>query len=141
MPEARDPLPSSPVPDPHPQVQGRRYVQLIKPGKCPKLPIPFPMVRCIKPINQCNNDGDCPGTMKCCRTTVCGSLVCTRPVPANKPGRCPLAPIRPLAGLVAVKCPPRCRDDTDCPGKKKCCRAPSLCGRVCRDPVFSGSLP
>ena len=58
---------------------------MTKPGTCPRFPIPSPLVKCMKPVDKCHNDGDCLGNLKCCRVHFCGGLVCVRPV---KPGTC-----------------------------------------------------
>ena len=59
---------------------------MVKPGKCPNVPIPLVMVRCMKPVDKCHHDGDCKGNMKCCRIHYCGGLECTRPVPGTSVG-------------------------------------------------------
>ena len=56
-----------------------------KPGTCPRFPIPKTLVKCMKPVDKCHNDADCPGDLKCCRVHFCGGLVCVRPV---IPGMC-----------------------------------------------------
>ncbi|KAI0240897.1 hypothetical protein LSAT2_005924 [Lamellibrachia satsuma] len=105
-----------------------------KPGKCLKIVTPYPPFPCVAPRHRCRHDGDCPGTEKCCRSWFCGPRVCGPPVPVRKPGLCPFV----LFGHISVrpnKCPPPCKDDTDCPEKQKCCNAPNGC-KICRNPVF-----
>ncbi|XP_018577396.1 WAP four-disulfide core domain protein 2-like [Anoplophora glabripennis] len=90
-----------------------------KPGSCP----PFPDVGICE--MSCYGDYNCARSLKCCRTA-CGGTFCISPVTApissnleEKPGVCP----RPSGPWV---CSSRCKQDSDCRGKKKCCR--NRCG-------------
>ncbi|KAJ8974270.1 hypothetical protein NQ317_008277 [Molorchus minor] len=86
-----------------------------KSGECP----PYPNVMVCD--MTCFADVQCPGMQKCCGTA-CGGTMCIGPVTSRvvaskeKPGDCPSRPSGPWV------CSSRCAVDSDCRGKKKCCR-------------------
>ncbi|KAJ8921320.1 hypothetical protein NQ315_002934 [Exocentrus adspersus] len=92
-----------------------------KVGSCP----PYPNVGICE--MSCYMDFHCPGLQKCCRTA-CGGTFCLNPVTEirlddlEKPGSCPNPPKGPWV------CSNRCGQDSDCRGKKKCCR--NRCGAM-----------
>jgi len=76
----------------------------------------------------CENDIDCPGVQKCCKTG--NQNMCRNP---EKPGRCPLI----SAGLTI--CPVYCGSDYDCFGTDKCCS--TKYHAICAKADFSNSCP
>ncbi|XP_037069815.1 keratin-associated protein 10-7-like, partial [Pollicipes pollicipes] len=85
-----------------------------KPGVCRRRV--FIALACLpaETINTCNNDFQCPGTQKCCRTEACVTS-CEEP-DGPKPGTCPL-PSAVEPGY------PNCDVDSDCgDDDRKCCR-------------------
>ncbi|CAH1793994.1 unnamed protein product [Owenia fusiformis] len=97
----------------------------------------------------------CPLGKKCCATckTAPGSSPvkhCLTPTNPNKPGICPkviqsasvaveliVAPLPEKRGLMAAsssRCGRPCKNDCDCGGIQKCCKAGS-CGMICMNPV------
>ncbi|XP_055955488.1 keratin-associated protein 10-7 [Patella vulgata] len=100
-----------------------------KPGICPTSIDPA-VVRCRPPItDECGNDDDCSGRLKCC-SNPCGRI-CDLAQP--KPGMCP-----------SIRPPPFCRrrsdqcdNDRDCPLTQKCCQlgCSNRCVDVAIDPV------
>uniref|UniRef100_F6RT53 WAP four-disulfide core domain 8 n=1 Tax=Monodelphis domestica TaxID=13616 RepID=F6RT53_MONDO len=88
----------------------------VKDGYCPF----FPFKGFRNCLNNCHNDLECPGKLKCCDFK-CG-FVCTTPWKV-KHWNCPARPL---------SCPtitlPKCQNDEDCPKDEKCC---SNCGLLC----------
>ncbi|XP_060600708.1 papilin-like [Ruditapes philippinarum] len=105
-----------------------------KRGTCPSFRGLSRDGRCIE---QCRSDRDCRGRKKCC--LVACSRVCVEPrvqeytrTGAVKSGDCPARTDK--EGLLGA-CAPTCRDDSNCPGNRKCCY--HGCGLRCVDPVGS----
>ncbi|XP_076090027.1 uncharacterized protein LOC143062071 [Mytilus galloprovincialis] len=91
-------------------------------GTCPEIVTPGPC------MEQCQNDGDCRHSEKCCFNgcgNTCRSVVT---VIARKPGSCPWDLRRqPLCGM-------DCSSDSHCPGSEKCCL--TACGSTCSRPCY-----
>ncbi|XP_033732549.1 uncharacterized protein LOC117321990 isoform X4 [Pecten maximus] len=91
-----------------------------KPGECP-------VANGTSAIcwEQCSNDTDCIGIMKCC-SNGCGHI-CLAPERRRKPGQCPILPTGPVG-----TCLEECSEDSNCQGKRKCCS--NGCGHICLAP-------
>uniref|UniRef100_A0A8C3J9L8 WAP domain-containing protein n=1 Tax=Calidris pygmaea TaxID=425635 RepID=A0A8C3J9L8_9CHAR len=97
-----------------------------KRGFCPQLE-PGLMTTCDV---RCNSDSDCQGDEKCCHwgcTPILTVSWCPFP-PVAKPGVCP----RRRVQQTFAPCRNSCRDDSDCPGRTKCCF--TGCGLGCLPP-------
>ena len=55
--------------------------QVVKEGRCPS----WSIIRNCSSLEQCNWDGDCSGTQKCCKST-CETRSCYEPILAIGPG-------------------------------------------------------
>uniref|UniRef100_A0A8C9A633 WAP four-disulfide core domain 5 n=1 Tax=Prolemur simus TaxID=1328070 RepID=A0A8C9A633_PROSS len=102
-----------------PAASGRKKGE--RAGACP--PEDGPCV--ISVPDQCQEDSQCPSTMKCC------SQACFRhcvPRILVKRGGCPEDQLQCLSPTEHL-----CNKDSDCSGKKRCCH--TSCGRECRDPA------
>ncbi|XP_052069153.1 kielin/chordin-like protein isoform X2 [Mytilus californianus] len=75
-----------------------------KPGKCPF--VNLALVDCFAgPLHrECNDDGSCPGTQKCCRRGC--AFVCRDP---GNP--CPPEPVCPTSPISRGQCEPSCKFD------------------------------
>ncbi|OQV12699.1 hypothetical protein BV898_13020 [Hypsibius exemplaris] len=97
-------------------------------GYCPSNPLWDNTICPFACKFQCNDDSNCPGVKKCCKTqsccATCEDPTCTPP-PVVKPGKCPFVTGRGI-------CLERCRGDDSCPGAQKCCS--NGCGHVCKAP-------
>ncbi|XP_070535890.1 brevican core protein-like [Ptychodera flava] len=104
-------------------------VNITKPGHCP--PSSGAGGICVQ---ECDGDGECEHSKKCCNNG-CGHS-CVEPdfVPPEKPGVCP-------SGADGGLCQANCTDDYSCPDRQKCCN--NGCANVCLDPmpVVMTSLP
>ncbi|KAH3791985.1 hypothetical protein DPMN_145474 [Dreissena polymorpha] len=80
-------------------------------------------------IDNCNSDGECPFTQKCC-SNGCGRS-CRSAInnETEKPGTCARHLDHSSAG-----CQRECSTDADCPGVHKCCS--TQCGAVCSTPCY-----
>ncbi|XP_022911597.1 waprin-Phi1-like [Onthophagus taurus] len=98
-----------------------------KPGSCPNN---LNVKICS---SLCTSDFGCSGNSKCCKT-LCGGSICVSPIGnesqnGEKFGSCPI-PSGPWV------CSSRCGSDSDCRGKKKCCK--NRCGAMA---CFNPDLP
>lgn len=55
--------------------------QVVKEGRCP----PWNVIKNCSSLEQCNWDGDCSGSQKCCKST-CETRSCYQPILAIGPG-------------------------------------------------------
>ncbi|XP_056381041.1 WAP four-disulfide core domain protein 2-like [Hyla sarda] len=104
--------------------QSPAVIATSKPGICPVLG-DFTLEICFK---KCNNDFECDGVRKCCKTS-CNGFQCQ--IPDEKPGACP-----PFQNINGTTCDPsvHCTSDNKCEGEQKCC--PDGCNRTsCQNPV------
>ena len=91
--------------------------KLVKPGVCLGLNAINPKL-CKNTINECKQDADCYGHLKCCFNG-CFNECTKRPRPAQKQGICPQADYIPPENCSDTE--DKCNDDTQCPGRDKCC--------------------
>ena len=91
--------------------------QRIKPGVCPGLNAINPNL-CKSTKNECKRDGDCFGQLKCCFNG-CYNECLKRPRPRRKPGMCPVTDY--ISPENCSDTEDKCMDDTQCPGRDKCC--------------------
>ena len=91
--------------------------KLVKPGVCLGLNAINPEL-CKNTINECKQDADCYGHLKCCFNG-CFNECTKRPRPAQKQGICPQADYIPPENCSDTE--DKCNDDTQCPGRDKCC--------------------
>ncbi|XP_069824797.1 waprin-Phi2-like [Dendropsophus ebraccatus] len=95
-----------------------------KTGTCPTLGS-FPLGICSR---RCNDDSDCSGVRKCCKTS-CNGYQCQ--IPDYKPGSCP-----PVEIINGTTCDPslQCLSDSKCEEDLKCC--PNSCNHLsCQNKV------
>jgi len=91
--------------------------KLVKPGVCLGLNAINPEL-CKNTINECKQDADCYGHLKCCFNG-CFNECTKRPRPAQKQGICPQADYIPPENCSDTE--DKCNDDTQCQGRDKCC--------------------
>ncbi|XP_075450826.1 uncharacterized protein LOC142491894 [Ascaphus truei] len=94
--------------------RGRVLLQLKeKPGTCPR-DVYEPRCELVKIPSECERDGDCKGTRKCCYSG-CRSR-CLLPL-EDKTGSCPYFD----SSSCMYSRPDECDSDDQCPGSDRCC--------------------
>lgn len=109
-------------------------LERVKPGVCPEMN-PINPLLCKNTKNECKQDEDCFGHLKCCFNG-CYNECVKRPMPKPKPGVCPLADY--ISPENCSDTTDKCADDAQCPGRDKCCA--TGCLQECMTPPAEKKL-